>query len=96
MSYYPDNIEDWPEFKIYDRDCRIDLLNLANSITRLKLWEWLKEFNPKKDEGFMFTNNNNLNMIASDPVNSGHSGASFAYSMRIMEKIAKEGFNNLK
>lgn len=93
---YPNNINDWPKVTVYDTDFRKCLLNMANAITKLELWDWLVNFKPDKDKGFMFSSNENLNLIEGEVSGDGHSGATFAYCMRCMESIANNGFEEFK
>jgi len=55
-------------------------------------WEFLKDFEPLHNKGFMFSSHPMLNKIfqASEERGHGHSGASWALTMRIMESIAKQ------
>ena len=50
------------------------------------LCDWLKNFEPDKDKGFMFTQHENINIISQAVANDGHSGASFAICMRAVKK----------
>lgn len=55
-------------------------------------WEFLKDFEPDRYKGFMFSSHPILNKIfqASEKYGHGHSGASWAMTMRVMERIAKQ------
>jgi hypothetical protein len=53
-------------------------------------WEWLKHFVVNPNEGFMFTSNPTLSAIGSK-MTTGHSGSSFAGTMRHLHYIAKHG-----
>jgi hypothetical protein len=66
------------------------------AITELNLWEWLRTFTPKENEGFMWSRAPEINQIGSHPKvdSDGHSGASFAWTMRNMEVIAKRGWHH--
>lgn len=90
---YPSNIDGWPLIKVYDKDFRPCLLNMANSISELKLWSWLKNYYPDKDKGFLFSSHENISLISSKVDSDGHSGATLAYCFRCMEIIAKQGFD---
>jgi hypothetical protein len=58
-----------------------------NVIEQNNLWKYFKNHDLK--EPFMFSNEiNNYNWY------NGHSGASWALSMRVMERIAKDGWEN--
>ena len=95
---YPLEVSGWPQVKIYGSDFRTSLLNMANSITESELWDWMKEYSPNANEGFMFSQHPNLRIIGNSKsvTSDGHSGATFAYSLRCMECIAKEGFQSFK
>jgi hypothetical protein len=67
------------------------------AISRCELWNWLKNYKPNHEKGFMFTRNvPELDRLSKemlkDPVNDGHSGSSYACTMRSMEFIAKHGY----
>lgn len=67
-----------------------------DTIKRLGLWEWFKEFEPHPNEGFMFSADINLAMIGNEMVYQGHSGASFGITMRIVHDIARHGWETHK
>jgi hypothetical protein len=67
------------------------LQDMHDAITECNLWDWLKTFEPKKDEGFIFTNHPNIDKISSKMKYEGHSGFSFAWCMRKMQYLAKNG-----
>ena len=70
------------------------LQDADNAITECNLWDWLKEFNPG-NEGFSFSKHPNLNLITSKmKLYDAHSGSSFAWTLRQMEYVAKNGFND--
>jgi hypothetical protein len=57
---------------------------------------FLKVYEPNFDVGFMFSKNNKLDNIQSKihvGYSYGHSGASIAYVLRMIEQIEKEGFD---
>jgi hypothetical protein len=71
------------------------LKNMYDAITELDLWDWLRTFTPEKDKGFMWSPAPEIGRISHHPKvdSDGHSGASFAFCMRHMEMIAKEGWH---
>lgn len=69
------------------------LKDMSDTITKLELWDWLKIYSPPKDEGFMWSNHENINKISDGLVHNDHSGSSFAFALRTMEFIAKKGFS---
>ncbi len=85
------------EFEFVDEFSRSYFQSAHKAISRCELWNWLRNFEPEKEKGFMFTRDvPELDRIrqelAKDPVNSGHSGSSYAITMRNMEYIAKNGY----
>jgi hypothetical protein len=70
------------------------LKNMYDAITAHTLWDWLENFTPEKDKGFMWSSSPEIGRIGSSPIveADGHSGASFAFCMRHMEVIAKKGW----
>jgi len=77
------------------------LKSAHKAITTCELWDWLKNFEPQEDRGFMFSKDvpelDRLNEeMYKDPVNGGHSGASYGCTMRCMEYIAKHGYQAFK
>ena len=90
---YPDNINDWRYIDVYGKDFRPCLLDMAQTTTRLGLWDWFKNKNPPEGEGYMFWGDANVENISNGLADNSHSGATFGYCMRQMQAIAKLGFN---
>jgi hypothetical protein len=69
-----------------------------NAITIAEKWEVLKTNEPEQPRGFMFTKNKELMDIMSlvESSHGGHSGSSLAWTMRIMQIIAKDGIDGLR
>lgn len=69
--------------------------NMYDAITELKLWDWLRTFSPKANEGFMWSPALEISQIGNHPKvdADGHTGATFAWCMRHMDTIAKKGWN---
>ena len=94
---YSHDVSQWPTIKMYGQYFQSELLEIADTVTKLKLWYWIKNESPPSSCGYMWWSHPNSDIIRANLSNNNvHSGASFAYCMRIMEKIAKEGFNSLK
>ena len=89
---YPRDINSWRLIKVYGTDFRPELLDMAQTITRLGLWDWFKNEKPPDNQGYMFWGHPNINLISSSLKNNQHSGATFGYCMRQMQRIAEEGF----
>ena len=88
LSYYPKNINDWKPFTVYDSDFRSCMNNMFNAIIKLKLVDWIINFNPG-DRGYCFSTNENVNKIDNEVNSDGHSGATFGCCLRIIEDIFK-------
>jgi hypothetical protein len=69
-----------------------------NAITIAEKWEVIRTVAPEPDTGFLFTTNQQLEEIMSlvESRYGGHSGASLAWTMRIMQVIAKDGIDGLR
>jgi len=93
MSFnYPQNTNEWRLVKVYGMDFRSNLLDMAQTTTRLNLWNWFKNESPPKNDGYQFWCHENVNKISDGLNNNDHSGATFGYCMRQMQFIAKNGF----
>lgn len=78
-------------FNTYPEYQREMLMSAYNVITTMEKWMFLKSFEPG-DGGFMFTDHPEAIEISNEINNAyggGHSGASLAMTMRVMQKIAK-------
>lgn len=53
-------------------------------------WDFLKSYTPAENNGFMFSSDPMLDKIGAK-LDQAHSGASYGYTMRQMEYIAKNG-----
>ena len=69
-----------------------------NIITEHNYWSFLEEYNPPPDRGFMWDNNETCEKIMTliNDSYDGHSGASIACTMRFMQYIATNGYDNFK
>lgn len=77
-------------FSTYPEHEREMLISAYNVITTMGKWMFLKSFEPG-DGGFMFTDHPEVTEILNEvnkAYGGGHSGASLAMTMRVMQKIA--------
>jgi hypothetical protein len=82
-----------PDFEtLYPAHETTMLTDAYQAITACDLWDWMREFRPQHGEGFMFSNHPNLDQIRTAMTYEGHSGASYAWTMRVMASIAKKGW----
>lgn len=81
-----------PDFTILYTEEESKMLQIAfDAITKHELWEWLAKFTPHASEGFMFTSHPNLDTLSKAMESSSHSGSSWAWTLRIMQSIARSG-----
>ena len=85
----PDGASIWPT-DYFAKDLQL----MADVVTRLQLWNWLKTESPPEDTGYMWWEHDNIRKILDGlGSNNNHSGFSFACALRNMQHIAKVGFN---
>lgn len=65
-----------------------------SAITSCNRWNFMRFENPPEDSGYMFWKNSDLSSISSAMKYSEHSGASFAFTMREMQRIARIGWDS--
>jgi len=74
--------------------------NGYQAVNTLELWDFLSKFEPEEGKGFMFTDCHEINKIGEKmeelPNSPGHSGSSFAFTMRHLQYIAKHGLDKYK
>lgn len=89
---HPDTRVTHAEFNtILDENSRVMLKNAHQAITSTEYWDYMRTFN---EQSFMFSNNPAVSKIItkmSELGYDGHSGCSFAWTMRQMEFLAKNG-----
>ena len=86
------DIDQWKDVKLLGVDFRTELKDMADTVTKLDLWDWFRYENPPPKSGYMFWSHENKRKISEGISCKGHSGASFATAMRNMQYIAKFGF----
>ena len=74
---------------LYKRADAEMLADADTAITECGLWDWLKTYTPQHGKGFMFSEHPNLTRINTAMKYEGHSGYSYAWTMRTMEQVAK-------
>ena len=85
---------DYKFVEVYGIDFRPCVKDMCDTVTRLGLWEWYRTYNPPEDSGFMYSSHSNVEAICNGLSDDCHSGATFGYCMRLMQAIAKRGFDN--
>jgi hypothetical protein len=88
------------KFEFIDQGSRPYLENAHWAITQCELWDWLRTYSPPDGKGFMFSTTAEMDRIVKkmyeEDIANGHSGASYACTMRVMEYIAKNGYERYK
>ena len=70
------------------------LSDAYKAITLCELWDYMKSYSPPEEQGFMFSQPSpEIARINQAMKYDGHSGSSYGYTMRVMEFIAKNGWN---
>jgi len=81
---------------VQDSNSRAMLETAFNAITQLEKWDFMRNF---RGESFMFSHSQEIIDIC-DKIQElgyeGHSGASFGFTMRAMEYIAKNGLHSFE
>jgi hypothetical protein len=68
------------------------LQDAYDAITKADMWEYMRLPSTPGKDGFMFSNAIELAAISTEMTYDGHSGSSYAWTMRQMEAIAKKGW----
>ena len=68
------------------------LQDAYDAVTKADMWEYLRLPTTPGKDGFMFNADVELTAINYEMTYTGHSGASYAWTMRQMEFIAKQGW----
>ncbi len=76
------------DFKIYGEPANDYIFHGAQVLNELDYWCWIKTFDPNR--GFVMSENNHVMKIGAKLESDGHSGTTFAFTMRLLQKIAKD------
>ena len=86
----PGDFSWYPHLENFQRD---SLKNMYNAITKLDLWEWLKNFEMNPELGFQYDDAPELALISLETASDGHTSSSFGSCMINMWDIAKLGWS---
>lgn len=76
----------------YDEQSRKYLKDAYDTVTRLELWDKMKE--EVGDGGFMFSNKDYVDQIGNGlEFRDEHSGFTFSWTLRIIQWIAQDGWD---
>jgi hypothetical protein len=70
------------------------LQDAYQAVTVTDSWEFMRKEEPPKDQGYMFWNSAEVDKISQAMKYQGHSGGSFAITMRHMQAVAKNGWED--
>jgi len=94
-SFYPVSVSD-PRLSEYDFDYNVmDGINAVIKTTNQRescMWSYLRDNPPSESTGYMFSNNPVFNAIMNN-MQVGHSGCSYAWTMRNLQYIASHGMD---
>ena len=74
--------------KDWDEHTKNMVINALNAIKKYNLEEFVRDF--YGENGFMFSNDERINKIGNELLDDGHSGCSFACTMRNCQHILKK------
>lgn len=86
-------IAKWKSVEVYGTEFNKHLKTMADTIDNLKLWDWLRQESPPNEKGYMWWGHENVIRISNNLPDNPHSGATFAFALRQMQSIAKNGFS---
>jgi len=72
--------------EVNNQGIKNNILNGVDAINKLQLWHWIKTFEPKR--GFAWGTDGKIEALCKETDSAGHSGASFAITMRYLQKMA--------
>ncbi len=90
MNFEFENIKHLFNLKVVNKEWEQLVINNykggVRALNKLKLWEWVRTFQPS--EGFVFSSDSNVIKMMEETDDDGHSGASFACMMRDLQQAA--------
>jgi hypothetical protein len=83
-------IDNWERDMIKDGMRAVVRANDVLEKREINVWDYLSKFSPPPNRGFMFCDDEIVSIIQRE-METGHSGSSMAWTMRVIELIAKQG-----
>ncbi len=81
------------EIEVYlNKNCNeVDMIkksiyNAAEVANKFQLWSWFREYEPPN--GYIWNTHFNTELMKKEVDGDGHSGGSFGYTMRVLQKIS--------
>ena len=90
---YPSQSGKWPRIEVYGKDFRPALLDMAEAITALGLWDWMRAESPPHDKSYVCWGHANVFKIESLVRRDDHTESTFGYCLRQMRIIAQIGYD---
>ena len=78
---------DWDKEMI--KDGIVAIIKASDQLD-IDMWTYMNEYSPAANQGFMFSDDPNIQIIC-QKMETGHSGTSYGWTMRYLERIAKHG-----
>ena len=72
---------------------KVLILDAVLAVHQAELWDWLAT---SQISSFMFSDNPNIQQINRNIKYDGHSGLSYGWTMRVVERIAKKGWDSFE
>jgi hypothetical protein len=94
ITMAPDNPDKWPKHCL-----KRELIELKKTVDVLELWTWFQVESPPEGDGYMLWDHENMNKISDklgELYGNQHSGFTWGMSLRTIQFIAKNGFDNWK
>ena len=79
--------EDWSTDMI--KDGIISVIKASDELG-IDMWAYMNEYSPPANQGFMFSDDSKIRIIG-QKMETGHSGTSYGWTMRYLERLAKHG-----
>ena len=95
----PVDIPSDADFSFLNKSDKDMIESAYHTVNRMEKWDYLRRYSPSKDTGYMFDHDPTIEEITNainDNWDGGHSGCSMGYTMRRIQYIANNGFQNFK
>jgi hypothetical protein len=87
-------MDQFKKFGFSDEEAMM-LNDMFQAITEANQWDWMRTYNPEEKRGFVWSDAPELKEIDKYIQYQGHSGTSYAWTMRQMQYIAQHGMEGL-
>lgn len=87
MNIYGYGNDDWYNSMI--KDGIIAIIKAGDELG-IDMWTYISQYSPPENQGFMFSDDPKMRIIC-QKMETGHSGTSYGWTMRYLERLAKYG-----